>query len=111
MITFVSLLHIENRIQKNMIDINKSRELAEKIAEKRFKLAGVSTRNDEFRKVLLAGETKGLSGDFAGAQVVNTPEAIIEDSEIDLVFMPESEQHKLEIVSQILNSGKSLRIV
>jgi predicted DNA binding protein len=86
--------------------------LAAKIADRRYKLAGINTQgNYEFRKVLLTEESTGGSAGFAEAEVVTTADAILADKEIDLVIMPESEKNNLEMVSLVLNSGKNLRIV
>ncbi|HSU51743.1 MAG TPA: hypothetical protein VLJ41_14155 [Segetibacter sp.] len=60
-----------------------------------------------WKKIFLSGETPSIKS-HPQAEVVERAEAILNDSEIDLVFV--SANH-LQFVKQVIDAGKSVRVI
>jgi hypothetical protein len=81
------------------------------VSGKSFRLAGVSNNSGNLKKIYI-GENlpdNWVKQSFPDTEIVQDPASIIHDNDIDLVFIPE--QQELDIVAEILNSGKNVRIV
>ena len=84
----------------------------EKVSGKRFTLAGISSASDQVKKVLLQQrQHQNGAGEFPESEIVQHETDIINDKDIDLVIMLETEKNNLQMVSSVLNSGKNLRFV
>lgn len=85
----------------------------EQVAEKQFVIAGVSNKEGNLKKIYIDQNVSKtwISQDLPSAELVDHRDSILQDSEIDLVLIPQSQKDNLELVSAVLTTGKNLRIV
>jgi hypothetical protein len=83
------------------------------VAGKSFKLAGISNSEGSLKKILLGENFSDtwVKQQFPQTEIVHDAKSILDDAEIDLVIIPETQKEELNVVANILNTGKNVRIV
>lgn len=83
------------------------------VAGKAFRLAGISNSAGGLKKVYIGENLSGtwVEEQFPGTEVVQDVASIIEDKQIDLVLLSETQKEQPNFVADIINSGKNVRIV
>lgn len=85
----------------------------ENVAGKPFVIAGVSNKAGNLTKIYIDERVSRswITQDLPLTELVDHRDAILHDTEIDLVLIPQSQKDNLELVSAVLTTGKNLRIV
>lgn len=78
-----------------------------------FKLAGIS-KNEGYhlRKIYVGSDSDSWVNQlFPGTEVVSDIRSILHDETIDLVIMPTRQNEELQLVAEVLHTGKNIRMV
>ena len=88
--------------------------IEESVAGKPFRLAGISKNEGYDLKKIFVGENNSdswVKQQFPRTEIVQDMQSIIDDAGIDLVIIPAHQKEELNIVAEILQTGKNIRIV
>lgn len=83
------------------------------VKENPFSLAGISRHEGYHLKKIYVGENSAawVKRTFPGTEIVNDIQSIIHDDKIDLVIMPTRQNEELQLVAEVLSTGKNIRMV
>lgn len=88
--------------------------IEESVAGKTFRLAGICKNEGYDLKKIFIGDNNSdswVKQQFPRTEIVQDMQSIIHDAGIDLVIIPAHQREELNIVAEILQTGKNLRIV
>lgn len=91
---------------------NAALEFESSAAGKSFTLAGINKDGGTVSKIFVGNNNPDhwVRNRFPHTEIVLDAHAIINDEEIDLVIIPQSEKQPV-LVAEILNAGKNVRIL
>ena len=83
------------------------------VKSKAFSLAGISrVEGYQLIKIYVGQNSDAWVREmFPGTEIVNDVHSIIHDDNIDLVIMPTGQNEQLQLVAQVLKTGKNIRMV
>ena len=83
------------------------------VKSKAFSLAGISrVEGYQLTKIYVGANSDAwVKETFPGTEIVDDVHSIIHDDNIDLVIMPTGQSEQLQLVAQVLKTGKNLRMV
>lgn len=96
-----------------MEQLNKIGRIEETMSENGFSLAGISRVEGYHLKKIFVGDNSDswVKQLFPNTEIVKDIQSIIHDDNIDLVIMPTKQSEELQLVAQVLQTGKNIRIV
>lgn len=82
-------------------------------AGKAFRIAGINKKENDLKKIYIGHDISDswVKENFPATEIVQDMNSIINDTDIDLVIIQGSQKEELNIVAEILSTGKNLRIV
>jgi hypothetical protein len=82
-------------------------------AGKAFRIAGINRKENDLKKIYIGHDVSDswVKENFPSTEIVQDVNSIINDDDIDLIIIQESQKEELNIVAEILSTGKNLRIV
>lgn len=110
---FAALINTISR-KSEMETVNNIRWIEGSIAGKTFVLAGISKSEKYHLKKIYIGNNISrtwVKEHFPATEIVSEMSSIIDDSGIDLVIIPAQQKDELNLVAEILQTGKNIRIV
>ena len=96
-----------------MEQTNNIGRIEETMSENAFGLAGISRVEGYHLKKISIGDNSDswVKHLFPNTEIVQDIQSIIHDDNIDLVIMPTKQSEELQLVAQVLQTGKNIRIV
>lgn len=79
-----------------------------------FSLAGLSRKEGYHLKKIFIGNNNSdtwVKQRYPGTEIVGDMQSIIHDANIDLVIIPAHQKEELNLVAEILQTGKNIRIL
>ena len=83
------------------------------VKSKSFRLAGISRLEGYHLTKIYVGDNSDawVRQSFPGTEIVDNVHSIIHDDNIDLVIMPNGQNEQLQLVAEVLQTGKNIRMV
>lgn len=88
--------------------------IEENVAGQAFRLAGISKNGGYNLKKIMMGNNNSdnwVKQQFPRTEIVHDMQSILMDADIELVLVPAPQMEELNILAEILQTGKSVRIM